>query len=202
MRIHREFAHRCTIAAFVFLALALTTACATDIESGNPSTGTANPEYRVQPGDVLYISVWREETLQREVVVQPDGAIRFPLAGEVNATGLSLAEIEQRLKAQLSAYIPDPSISVSLLRSFGNRVYVIGRVTKPGEYVLSGSIDVMQALALAGGMTPFAKRNKIKILREENGKQSTFRFNYKEVEKGENLRQNILLMPGDTVVVP
>lgn len=195
-------AYRCAVAALLSVALALTAACAGQAAVGMPSAGAAKQDYRVQPGDILFISVWREETLQREVTVQPDGAIRFPLAGQVNASGLTLTQIEERLKTQLSKYIPDPAVSVSLLRSLGNRIYVVGRVNKPGEFVLSGKIDVMQALALAGGMTPFADRSAIKILREENGKQRTLRFNYKEVEKGEGLSQNILLMPGDTIVVP
>lgn len=172
---------------------------------GAPPTGTqasSNKEYRVQPGDRLFISVWREETLQREVVVQPDGGIRFPLAGEVNATGLSLAEIERRLRDNLSSYIPDPAVSVTLLQSTGNRIYVVGKVINPGEYVLSRNIDVLQAIALAGGMTPFADTKNITILRDNSGEQQVHRFNYKEVAKGTRIDQNIQLMPGDTVVVP
>jgi len=167
-----------------------------------PAPATGNKEYRVQPGDKLFVSVWREETLQREVVVQPDGGIRFPLAGEVNATGLSLAEIENRLKANLSAYVPDPAISVTLLESTGNRIYVVGKVNRPGEYILTRNIDVMQALALAGGMTPFAKKGDITILRGERSSQNVLHFDYTEVEKGRRVSQNIQLMPGDTVVVP
>jgi polysaccharide export outer membrane protein len=159
-------------------------------------------EYRVQPGDMLFISVWREETLQREVMVQPDGAIRFPLAGQVRAAGRTLSEIEAQLRNQLSRFIPDPALSVSLLQSLGNRIYVVGRVNAPGEYALTGKINVVQALALAGGITPFARKTKIKIVRNENGKQKTLRFNYKEVEKGESLSQNVFLKPGDTVIVP
>lgn len=140
--------------------------------------------------------------MQREVIVQPDGRIRFPLAGEVKAAGLSLSEIEQRLKKNLSTYIPDPAISVSLIQSTGNRIYIIGRVNAPGEYVLSRDVDVLQAIALAGGVTPFAKKSKIKILRKEKGTQRVYYFNYKEVENGERASQNILLMPGDTIVVP
>lgn len=202
MSFEKRIAYRCTLAALLAFALAVTAGCAADTKEGPPATVEANQEYRVQPGDMLFISVWREETLQREVTVQPDGAIRFPLAGQVDATGLSLAQIEQRLKTQLNSYIPDPAVSVTLLQSLGNRVYVVGRVNNPGEYALSRKIDVMQALALAGGMTPFAKKSKIKVLRGRKGKEEVLRFNYKEVEKGERLRQNVFLMPGDTVVVP
>jgi polysaccharide export outer membrane protein len=159
-------------------------------------------DYRVQPGDSLYISVWREETLQREVTVQPDGGIRFPLVGEIDASGLSLAEVEQAVAARLGQFIPEPVVSVSLLQSLGNRIYVLGRVNNPGEYVVSRNVDVLQALALAGGMTPFAKQKDIRILRGQEAAQRVFKFNFVEVKKGNNLAQNIVLMPGDTVVVP
>lgn len=159
-------------------------------------------DYQVQPGDSMFISVWREETLQREVTVQPDGGIRFPLAGEIDATGLSLAEIEQAVAARLSQFIPEPVVSVSLLQSLGNRIYVLGRVNNPGEYVVSRNVDVLQALALAGGLTPFAKQKDIRIIRGQEGAQRVFHFDFAEVKKGQDLQQNILLRPGDTVVVP
>jgi len=190
-----------SIASLIAFGLVLTAAYGAEIKH-RPATEIVSKEYRVQPGDMLFISVWREETLQREVIVQPDGAIRFPLAGEVGAAGLPLAQIEQKLKRQLSAYIPDPAVSVSLVQSLGNRIYVVGRVKEPGEFVLTRNIDVMQALSLAGGTTPFAKKSEIRILREQKGQQRVFNFNYKEVEKGERLSQNIQLRPGDTVVVP
>ena len=136
------------------------------------------------------------------MIVPPDGNIRFPLAGEVDTTGLSLAEIEKRLGKKLTEFIPDPSVSVSLMASTGNLIYVVGRVTAPGQYVLNRNIDVVQALALAGGMTPFAKKNGITILRVQGGKQSVFHFDYEEIEMGQRLSQNIPLMPGDTIVVP
>lgn len=206
MKTSRTIAYRRTVFALMAVAFALvTTACTppwTKSQGNPPSPETVSKEYQVQPGDRLFISVWREETLQREVVVRPDGGIRFPLAGEIDAAGRSLAEIEARLKKQLVTYIPDPAVSVSLMQSTGNRIYVVGRVTLPGEYVLSRNIDVMQALALAGGMTPFAEKRDIKILRIEKGTQRVYHFNYKEIERGERLSQNFLLVPGDTVVVP
>lgn len=196
---------RMSFALLVVISAILITSCTPPWETrpaNLPTSAKASKAYEVQPGDRLFISVWREETLQREVVVRPDGGIRFPLAGEVEAAGLSLAEIEARLKKLLTTYIPDPAVSVSLMQSTGNRVYVVGRVNSPGEYALTRNIHVMQALALAGGTTPFAKKDSITILREENGAQKVYRFNYKEVEGGERLNQNFLLMPGDTVVVP
>jgi len=198
--------YRSAIFALLAAAFAIVTTSCTPPWAKSPGNlpipKKVSEEYRAQPGDQLFISVWREETLQRQVIVRPDGGIRFPLAGEVHAAGLSLAEIEAKLKEQLMTYIPDPAVSVSLLQSTGNRVYVLGKVNRPGEYVLPRNIDVMQALALAGGMTPFAKKSKIKILREEEGSKHAYLFNYTEAEKGERLNQNIMLAPGDTVVVP
>lgn len=196
---------RVFFALFAVVFTIITTSCAApwaNIPSEPAAPQTVSKEYRVQPGDRLFVSVWREESLQREVVVQPDGGIRFPLAGEVAAAELTLSEIEETLKGRLIKYIPEPAVSVSLMQSTGNRIYVLGRVNAPGEYVLPRNIDVMQALALAGGMTPFAKKDKIKVLREEKGSERAYHFNYAEVERGERLRQNITLIPGDTIVVP
>jgi polysaccharide export outer membrane protein len=210
MNVGKEGRHYFVDVALLTLTIAFivgnVVGCAsTGVEQPPTKSGSqpvASKKYRVQPGDTLFISVWREETLQREVVVPPDGRIRFPLAGEVNVTGLSLAEVERRLKENLSAYLPDPAISVSLIQASGNRIYVVGRVNAPGEYVLSRDIDVLQAIALAGGLTPFAKKKKIKILRKEKGNQRVFHFNYKELEKGRRVSQNMLLKPGDTIIVP
>jgi polysaccharide export outer membrane protein len=197
-----------TIAIFALLTATLMaaifpkSAIGVDAAGAHQTARTVPDDYSVQPGDILFVSVWREPTLQGQLVVQPDGGIRFPLAGEIDAAGLTLTAIENRLTKKLKNYIPEPVVSVSLLQSTGNRVYIVGKVINPGEYVLTRNIDVMQALALAGGMTPFAKKKQIKVLREEKGRQKTFRFNYQEVESGERLGQNILLRPGDTVVVP
>ena len=174
-------------------------------ERADPGLGISmapDRDYQVQPGDSLFISVWREETLQREVTVQPDGGIRFPLAGEIDASGMSLSQIELAVAARLSQFIPEPVVSVSLLQSLGNRIYVVGRVNNPGEDVVSRNVDVLQALALAGGITPFAKQKEIRIVRGSEDEQRVFRFNFAQVKKGQSLEQNIVLMPGDTIVVP
>jgi len=158
--------------------------------------------YLIQPGDVLFVSVWREESLQREVLVGPDGSFNFPLAGEVNARGLTTTQLEFEISNKLKKFIPEPVVTVNLARNLGNRIYVVGKVNNPGEYIVARSIDVIQAIALAGGMTPFADKDKIKVLRRKNGRQETFAFDYSQVEKGRLLSQNITLIPGDTVVVP
>lgn len=158
--------------------------------------------YRVQPGDVLTISVWREEGLEREVLVRPDGGLSFPLVGNVQASGKSIAQLQTEVADKLKRFIPEPSVNVAVLRLDGNKVYVIGKVNRPGEFPVTRNVDVVQALAMAGGMTPYAAVNKIHILRRTGGKQTAIPFAYGDVEKGQDLEQNIVLKAGDVVVVP
>lgn len=159
--------------------------------------------YLVQPGDVLEVNVWKEEGLLQEVLVRPDGGISFPLVGDFKAQGLSLEQIQKKISDSLSTYISDPVVTVSAKQLLGNKIYVIGKVNKPDQYLMTGKIDVMQALSMAGGMTPFASVNNIKILRrDENGKQKAIEFEYGDVEDGDDLEQNIILQSGDVIVVP
>ena len=160
------------------------------------------PPYTVNPGDRLSISVWKEEDLQRIVMVRPDGVFSFPLAGEIQAEGRSIEQIQQALIERLHKYIPDPVVSIAVEEVGGNRVFVIGQVIRAGQYVVGAQLDVMQALSLSGGMTPFANLDKIKILRRIDGKLIAIPFDYRDIEKGKRLNQNILLEPGDVVVVP
>ena len=160
------------------------------------------PPYTINPGDILLISVWKEEDLQQEVIVRPDGAFSFPLTGDIQAEGKSVERVRQTLVEGLSKYIPDPVVTVSARDLGGNKVYVLGQVNRPGEFRAAGQMDVMQALAMGGGMTAFAQVGDIKVLRRINGKLVAIRFNYKDIEKGKRLEQNILLQPGDVVVVP
>jgi len=165
--------------------------------------GPADAAYRVQPGDVLLISVWKEPELQRETLVRPDGGFSVPLAGDVRAQDRAVADIEREIASRIAKYIPEPVVTVSVLKVQGNKVHVLGKVARPGEYVMSSSTDVMQALAMAGGTTPFASVNDIRILRRQSdGSQESIPFRYSDVEDGKNLEQNILLQRGDVVVVP
>ena len=159
-------------------------------------------EYRVQPGDVLQISVWKETDLQAEALVRPDGGISFPLAGDLHVEGLSISQVTQALSERIQKYIPDPVVTVATKAIGGNHVFVVGKVNRPGDYPFSRPIDVMQALSMAGGATPFASLSGIRILRRENGKQIAIRFNYNKIEDGKALDTNIQLHSGDTVVVP
>lgn len=159
--------------------------------------------YLINRGDVLSISVWREEDLQAaEVLVRPDGHISFPLVGNLNVAGKGVPEVSAEMTARLTKYIPDPVVHIAVRALSGNVVYVIGKVTRPGAFPMGSRVDVVQALSMAGGMTPYAAANKVRILRREGGKQSAIPFAYGDIEKGENLEQNILLKAGDVVVVP
>ena len=159
-------------------------------------------DYEINAGDKLEISVWKEEDLQREVLVRPDGAFSFPLAGELNAKGRTVAEISGELESRLSRFIPDLVVTVTVTNVSGNRIFVIGQVQSPGSFIMNPVLDVMQALSMAGGTTPFASLNDIRILRRKDGIQHAIRFDYTDVSKGRSLGQNIVLQSGDVVVVP
>jgi polysaccharide biosynthesis/export protein len=172
------------------------------IAFGNSAIADAPARYRIQPGDVLIVSVWKEQDMLSEVLVRPDGGLSFPLAGEIDAAGRTVDEVRQALDERLQKFIPNAVVTVAVKQIGGNRVYVIGKVNRPGEFAFTRPIDVMQALSLAGGTTSFAALNDIRILRRENGKQRSIEFRYGDVEIGRRLEQNILLQSGDTVVVP
>lgn len=158
--------------------------------------------YKVLPGDVLQVSVWKEPDLQLELLVRPDGAISFPLAGEISTRNKSVADLQIELSTRLARYITDPVVTVSVIEVLGNKIYVIGQVNNPGEFVVNPQVDVLQALSMAGGTTPFADLDNIRILRRTNSIQSALSFSYKEVIRGRNLAQNVMLKSGDVVVVP
>lgn len=168
-----------------------------------PAAVDANAAYPLQAGDMLTVSVWKEQELQTEVLIRPDGGISFPLAGDVQAAGRTVDEVRADLEARLLKYIPDVVVTVAVKTVLGNRIYVIGKVVHPGDFALGRPTDVLQALSLAGGTTPFADLNGIKVLRRgEHGTMSAIPFRYKDVQRGRHLEQNILLNSGDTVVVP
>lgn len=184
------------ITLFVFTPLSLHSGAFAAGENG------ALDSYKIQPGDVLSISVWKEEDLTGEVIVRPDGQISFPLVGEALAAGETIEHLRQLVTGRLSKYIPDPVVTVSARQLAGNTVYVIGKVNRPGVFPIVRDVDVMQALSLAGGTSTYASLNNINILRRDNGKLRAIPFEYGYVEKGKHLEQNIILQPGDVVVVP
>jgi polysaccharide export outer membrane protein len=179
------------------LALCMASASAAVAEDAAVSNG-----YRLQPGDVLQVIVWKETDLQSEVLIRPDGGISFALAGDLQAAGRTTDELRAALELRVRKLIPDAVVTVQVKLASGNRVFVIGKVNHPGDFALIRPIDVMQALSLAGGATPFADTDRIRVLHREGSQQTSVRFRYSEVARGHRLEQNVLLQSGDTVVVP
>lgn len=161
-----------------------------------------DPGYRLGAEDVLLVSVWKDEQLTREVVVRPDGMFSFPLVGDIQAEERTVEDIRGDLVKRLTKYIPNPNVSIAVTKVISYKVYVVGRVNKPGEYVVGHYTDVLQALSLAGGLTPFAAENEIKVMRRVRGEQYAIPFRYGDVRKGRDLEQNIILHRGDVVMVP
>lgn len=161
-----------------------------------------NASYKLNAGDLLQVSVWGEETLNKEVRVLPDGSITFPLAGRVEVVGVTAQEAEKRITEKLKTYMPDPQVSVVVTKPEGNVAYVIGKVIKPGSVLLQGDTTVMQAISLAGGLDKFADATSIKVLRGAGKSQTVTTVNYSSLIKGQGLQSNVVLSAGDTILVP
>lgn len=185
-----------------FALLVLVVSVAAGSASAQVDDAAGTPVYRLNPGDVLRISVWREEELLREARIQPDGSVSYPLVGSVMAAGQTADEVAVTIRERLERFIPDAVVTVELLEALGYRVFVIGEVNRPGEYQLSQPITVMQALSIAGGLTPFAGTSDIRILRTQTETQKSLAFDYDAVADDGRLQENIFLESGDTVIVP
>jgi polysaccharide export outer membrane protein len=159
-------------------------------------------KYRIGPGDVLEISVWKDESLFREISVPPDGVISYPLIGDIIGAGETVTALREAITEKLSEYVPDATVTVILKQVNSLQAYVIGKVNNPGVFPITMDTTVMQVLAMAQGLNPFASAGNIHILRRRQNVTVRIPFNYKEVEKGENYEQNIILQRGDVVVVP
>jgi polysaccharide export outer membrane protein len=181
------------------VALLMAGVLATAAASAGPLVSTPqNFAYVLQPGDVLAISVWKEPDLQAEVLVRPDGGISFPLAGDILVKESTIQDVQLEVTERLKKYIPDPVVTVALKLLVGNRIYLVGKVNRPGEFSYSKPLDVMQALSLAGGTTPYASLNDILVLRRlPSGDRVSLQFRYGEVERGVNLDQNMDLDAAD-----
>ena len=168
------------------------------------SFSVVSAPYTINPGDVLRVDVWNEESLSREILVRPDGMISLPMAGDIDTNAATTTQVAAKISKALGKYLKDtPRVVVSLVNVDGNKVYVIGKVEQPGAYVVTSDTDVMQALALAGGLNAFAAENDIRILRRRpDGTQIAIPFRYAEVKAGEELETNIVLQSRDMVVVP
>lgn len=163
---------------------------------------TDDPEYIIGADDVLEIGVWKEPDISRSVPVRPDGKISLPLLNDVQAAGLTPVQLQGKITDGLKKYITDPRVTVIVSQINSRRVYVMGEVLRPGPISMLPDMTVLQALSAAGGFSQFAKLKGIYVLRYEKGRQITFPFNYKEVIRGYRGQQNMVLKPGDTVVVP
>lgn len=189
--------YKAGIAVFLLIFCAGAFAAAADTPMQAPGQ-----DYVIGPGDILEISVWKEEALTKLVTVLPDGKIAFPLIGEAVASGWTVAQLKKEIETRLARYVPDPVLSVGVHQMNSLMIYVVGKVNNPGRFVLNTNVDVLQALAMAGGLNSFAKRGQIKVLRKRDGKTKIFDFDYDDVTEGKKLEQNIQLVRGDVVVVP
>lgn len=174
-----------------------------DIPASGAKLPDINPaEYKVGESDVIRINVWKETEVSQTVVVRTDGNISMPLINEVKVSGMTPLEIQDMIANRLKAFLTNPQVSVAVLEIHSKRAFITGEVARPGVYPLNTETTVLQLIAQAGGLTPFAKRGDIVVLRFDNGKQQRLKFKYKDVIGGKNTQQNVSLHPGDTVVVP
>ena len=172
-------------------------------QPGDPSAPALPEDYVIGLEDILSVNVWKEpELLVKEVVVRPDGKISVPLVGDIQASGLTPMQLQERVSGRMKEYVAAPSVTIVVLRIGSRSVSIVGQVAKPGIYYLGAPMTVLELLARAGGIGPDAEEKKIAIVRTEGGKTVSYRFNYKDVSKGKHLEQNIELKNGDTVIVP
>jgi len=167
-----------------------------------PKPATQDPNYVIGPDDELSVNVWREADISRTVPVRPDGRISLPLVNDVAAAGLTPMQLGTEITTRLKKFIAEPQVTIIVLRINSQRIFLIGEVSRAGAYPLLPNMTVLEAITSAGGLSPFAKQSKIHIMRKEDGKQTTFPFNFKEALKGIHPEQNIVLKAGDTIVVP
>jgi polysaccharide export outer membrane protein len=201
-------------AMVVVLALALPAGASATLASAQaaaPEAGTAPAatppvatpaDYVIGAGDVLSIVFWRDQDLSGEVTVRPDGKITVPLLKDIDAAGLTPAELEKVLQDTAKRFVQDPNATVVVRQIHSRNVFITGNVARAGSYPLNSPTTVLQLIAIAGGLLEYADAGGILIMRTEGGKPTTFKFNYKDVSKGKALAQNIPLRPGDTVIVP
>lgn len=188
--------------------LALILGCSAQYTPSNPQAEAAlvakvaQETYQLGPEDTLEISVWKEPELTKQLVIRPDGKITYPLVGEIQAAGLTVKQLQAEVAKRLEKFVTDANVTVILLKTQYYKIYVTGKVNKPGDFVVGRPVDVMQAIAMAGGLTPFASPGSIVVLRRVGDKDEIYPFNYKDVSRGLSLEQNRTLLPGDVVVVP
>jgi len=171
-------------------------------ENAKPAAQATDADYKIGPQDVLRIDVWKETEITRTVPVRPDGKISLPLLNDVQAAGLTPAQLTEQITTGLKKFINNPQVTVSVSEINSRRVYVTGEVAHAGAFPLLPNMTILQALSSSGGFTQFARVKKIYVLRTEDGKPVKHPFNYKETVDGKNPEQNLVLQAGDVIVVP
>jgi polysaccharide export outer membrane protein len=195
----------------LLIGLALVVSCASDIPSvktladqqqASEVLGTSNDSYLIGPGDVLSVDVWKEPELSKQVTVRLDGNISLPLVNEIKAAGLTCGALRKYLSIRYQDYVESTEVSVTLIESHSKKIYLVGKVNSPGEYVLQKNMTIVQAISLAGGLAEWADAEDIRLIRKINGVERTFRVDYEAIVLGEDLSQNVRLQPDDTIFVP
>jgi polysaccharide export outer membrane protein len=175
------------------------------VESQAASANITEPAlntYLLGSEDTIEVSVWKEPELTKTLIVRPDGKISYPLLGDLQAAGLTVKQLQAEIQKRLEKYVTDVNVTVILVKPQYYKIYVTGKVNKPGEFLVGQAPTVMRAISMAGGLTPFASPSNIVILRKAGDREDVFYFDYKSVSQGKSLEEDRLLLPGDVVVVP
>ena len=195
----------------LLIGLAVLISCASDIPSvrtlakhqeSNPAVSTSDDSYVIGPADVLAIDVWKEPELSKQVSVRLDGHISLPLVNDVQVAGLTCGELRGQLAEKYQEYVEVPEVSVTLVQSLSKKIYILGKINRPGEYPLEKDMTIVQAISVAGGLAEWADSSDIKLIRKIKGTERTFRVDYDAIVSGEDLGQNVQLQPDDTIFVP
>jgi len=193
------------------IGLAVLVACGGNIPSvktlaqhqqNNPAPDNSDDSYVIGPGDVLSVDIWKEPELSKQVSVRLDGHISLPLINDVEVAGLTCTELRSQLMNKYKEYVDVPEISVTIVQSLSKKIYMLGKITRPGEYPLQKQMTIVQAVSLAGGLAQWADSSDVKLIRKIKGVEKTFRVDYDAIVSGEDLSQNVLLQPDDTIFVP
>lgn len=201
----QEALARCGFMAMMIVALTVLSAkvsCGQEAVPPSASATETQAEYVIGLGDQLQIMVWKEPELTQALSVRIDGRISLPLIGDVEAAGMSIRDLKKVLEVKYAVVIAEPAVSVMLVQSKSWRYYIIGKVAQPGEFPIDFPITVLQAIAKSGGFQEWAKTDKISIVRREGGTETIVPFNYEALVNGQNLQQNALVKPGDTIIIP
>ena len=197
--------------ATLFIGLAVLVACASDLpsvktlaqhEQSNQAISKDDAPYVIGPGVILSIDVWKEPELSKQVSVRLDGNMSLPLVNDIKAAGLTCGELRSQLTEKYTDFVDVPEVAVTVIESRSKRIYLLGKVARPGEYPMQKNMTVVQAVSLAGGLAEWADSSDVKLIRKIDGKEQTFLVDYDAIVSGEDLSQNVLLQPDDTIFVP